>query len=176
MIGYLPRLVLLGFQPWGIWNCTYICPIMIDALGPAVELVAYIVVLGTPPTKKLPWSFSLSGPLVKAPSLPFPSACADALAATIASSRANDRRTDPATITATRLRKTHGLGMPITANRGFADLAVANLTCYAERADGERRAGRPSDHGDPRRWRSASATTQSHQAEPDGVRSETAKR
>src|SRR5215212_1514031 len=120
MTGYLPRLVLLGFQPWGIWNWTYICPIMIDAFGPAVELAAYIVVLGTPPMKKLPWSFRFSGPAVKAPFLPFPSACAEALGATIASSRAKSR-SDPATLTATPLRMKHGLGMPITANRQVAD-------------------------------------------------------
>src|SRR5919109_460253 len=110
--GYLPRLVLSGFQPWGIWNCTYICPIMIDALLPAVELLAYIVVLGTPPIKKLPWSFRLSGPLVKAPSLPFPSACAEALVATApSSSRTRNRRMDPATIKVTPARKRHGVSM-----------------------------------------------------------------
>src|SRR5918994_4576240 len=103
--GYLPRLVSLGFQPRGIWNCTYICPIMIDALAPAVELVAYIVVLGTPPTKKLPWSFRFSGPSVKAPCLPCPSACADALGANTARSSANRR--DPATSAAPPLHKKH---------------------------------------------------------------------
>src|SRR5688572_29060314 len=115
MTGYLPSRVWLGFQLWGIWNCTYICPIMIDALLPGVELAEYIVVFGTPPMKKLPWSFSLSGPLVKAPSLPLPSACADALVGTSASRRANSR-TEPATLIAAPLRETHGLGMPITAN------------------------------------------------------------
>src|SRR5215212_10831461 len=113
MMGYLPRLACSGFQPWGIWNCTYICPIMIDALGPAVELVAYIVVLGTPPTKKLPSSFRLSGPLVKAPSLPFPSACAEALVATAASnSMVRNRTPDPRTIIPVPPREQCGFGMP----------------------------------------------------------------
>src|SRR5215207_2175562 len=106
MTGYLPRLVWLGFQLWGIWNCTYICPIMIDALFPAVELVAYIVVLGTPPTKRLPWSLRLSGPLVKAPSLPFPSACADAPVATMASSSmAKSRRPHKESIAGVPVKK-----------------------------------------------------------------------
>jgi hypothetical protein len=88
--------------------------------------VAYIVVLGTPPMKKLPWSFRFSGPLVKAPSLPIPSACAEALGATSASISV-PRTTDLAIITAIRLRKKHGLGMPITANRQVADLAMGIL-------------------------------------------------
>jgi hypothetical protein len=42
---------------------------------------------------------------------------------------------NPATDTATPLRNTYGLGMPITANRQVADIATVNLqsvTCNAE--------------------------------------------
>src|SRR5688572_28806662 len=56
----------------GIWNCTYIWPIVIcwgvGAAGggaPAAAgggTVAWSVIFGTPPTKKLPWSSIVSGP------------------------------------------------------------------------------------------------------------------
>src|SRR4051812_18529241 len=85
MTGYMPFFVFSGLQPSGIWNSTYIWPITIDwFVPPALELVAYWVVLFTPPMKKLPSSLIARGAVRKAPSLPLPSACAEALVATSA--------------------------------------------------------------------------------------------
>src|SRR4051812_16359251 len=59
---------MLFFLFAGIWNCTYIWPMVIwfgtfcwlaGAFGGG--MVAYGVTLGTPPMKKLPWSSMTSG-------------------------------------------------------------------------------------------------------------------
>jgi hypothetical protein len=42
------------FFLWGIWNCTYIWPMVICCGLPAVGAVAKVVTFGTPPMKKLP--------------------------------------------------------------------------------------------------------------------------
>jgi hypothetical protein len=57
----------------GIWNCTYICPIVICCgvrggvgwPGGAPGTAAYSLTFATPPTKKLPWSSSVTGPPMK---------------------------------------------------------------------------------------------------------------
>src|SRR5262249_37701508 len=55
---------MFAFLFAGIWNWTYICPIVIwfgviTWFGP--NTVAYVVTFGTPPMKKLPWSSMTSG-------------------------------------------------------------------------------------------------------------------
>src|SRR5262247_4730052 len=55
---------MFAFLFAGIWNCTYIWPMVIwlgviTWFGPGT--VAYMVTFGTPPMKKLPWSSITSG-------------------------------------------------------------------------------------------------------------------
>src|SRR6266566_194774 len=89
----------LFFLRSGIWNCTYIWPIMIWSGLPAVGLglpgggvVAYLVTLGTPPMKKLPWSSITNGLVRNFFALWF--SCAGTLAV-IATSRTAKNRQQP---------------------------------------------------------------------------------
>src|SRR6266550_2077589 len=76
---------MLAFFVAGIWNDTYICPIVIwfgVSVCVAGGTVAYVVTFGTPPMKKLPWSSITSGFLRNFLVLPLSCARTPAVAAT----------------------------------------------------------------------------------------------